>query len=290
MRLIAIPLICATLLLGGWTAFDWSEVAAVATSGVPWTPADLTGRVLWFDGSDTNYMSVSAGVVNSWTDRISGVVATTTASAATRPTLTNTVSGMALRFWDNQALYYPTESNDAAVANARAVAAVIRAQTAEEWSDRTVFALSTWINYGGVNNSTRGHSYFVTPSYLWYFHTAAGSQRSTPGVTNQQYAVVVAVKTSGTGQGLLTHTRDGTVQDLALNESLGGTNPLANGYTAICRLGNVYSRTFVYDVIYAPSALSESDRQKLEGFLHHLRGLAGNLPADHPYKTAPPTK
>jgi len=51
MRLIAIPLMCATLLLGGWTALDWSEVAAVATGTVPdaWAAAGLnTGLVSYW--------------------------------------------------------------------------------------------------------------------------------------------------------------------------------------------------------------------------------------------------
>ena len=35
--------------------------------------------------------------------------------------------------------------------------------------------------------------------------------------------------------------------------------------------------------------LSTGNRQKLEGYLAHKSGLTANLPADHPYKTTPPT-
>lgn len=37
------------------------------------------------------------------------------------------------------------------------------------------------------------------------------------------------------------------------------------------------------------TALSASDRQRLEGWAAHKYGLTGNLPANHPYKTAAPT-
>jgi hypothetical protein len=40
----------------------------------------------------------------------------------------------------------------------------------------------------------------------------------------------------------------------------------------------------------ASTPLSTTDRQKLEGYLAHKWGLAANLPADHPYKSAAPTK
>jgi hypothetical protein len=40
--------------------------------------------------------------------------------------------------------------------------------------------------------------------------------------------------------------------------------------------------------IVATKPIGNSDRQKLEGYLAHKWGLAANLPADHPYKIAPP--
>lgn len=42
------------------------------------------------------------------------------------------------------------------------------------------------------------------------------------------------------------------------------------------------------EVIVVPAALSDDDRQKLEGYLAHKWALADLLPDDHPYKAAPP--
>ena len=42
------------------------------------------------------------------------------------------------------------------------------------------------------------------------------------------------------------------------------------------------------ELIVVPAALSDDDRQRLEGFLAHKWALAELLPDDHPYKAAPP--
>lgn len=56
--------------------------------------------------------------------------------------------------------------------------------------------------------------------------------------------------------------------------NLGGTAQYWDGYMAECLVFN--------------SVLSESDREKVEGYLAHKWGLASVLPIDHPYKLAPP--
>lgn len=43
------------------------------------------------------------------------------------------------------------------------------------------------------------------------------------------------------------------------------------------------------EILFFATNLSVTDRQKVEGYLAHKWNLAGNLPADHPYKSAAPT-
>jgi hypothetical protein len=45
----------------------------------------------------------------------------------------------------------------------------------------------------------------------------------------------------------------------------------------------------IAEVICIESDITESTRQKIEGYLAHKWGLTANLPADHPYKTERPT-
>jgi hypothetical protein len=44
-----------------------------------------------------------------------------------------------------------------------------------------------------------------------------------------------------------------------------------------------------YDLVVVNRQISEADRQRLEGFLAHKRGIEDNLPGVHPFKAAPPT-
>jgi hypothetical protein len=47
-------------------------------------------------------------------------------------------------------------------------------------------------------------------------------------------------------------------------------------------------QTDIAGIYLFPSALTDSDRHKLEGYIAHQRGLTANLAADHPYKNNPP--
>jgi hypothetical protein len=46
----------------------------------------------------------------------------------------------------------------------------------------------------------------------------------------------------------------------------------------------------VYELLFVSGVISAIERQKLEGYLAHKWNLAGNLPADHPWKNQAPTK
>ena len=44
----------------------------------------------------------------------------------------------------------------------------------------------------------------------------------------------------------------------------------------------------VGEVVFGNAALSDSDRERIEGYLAHKWGLQGNLPIGHPYENAAP--
>jgi hypothetical protein len=44
----------------------------------------------------------------------------------------------------------------------------------------------------------------------------------------------------------------------------------------------------IAEVVVANTLADAGDRQRLEGYLSWKWGLQGNLPADHPWKAAPP--
>lgn len=94
--------------------------------------------------------------------------------------------------------------------------------------------------------------------------------------------------------------RDGDLQNSTLltdgasttgNDSRNGWNigSLYDTYWSYKRVSGYATAMDMAEVIIYASALSDSDRQKTEGYLAHKWGLTANLPVDHPYKNSPPT-
>jgi hypothetical protein len=69
-----------------------------------------------------------------------------------------------------------------------------------------------------------------------------------------------------------------------------GTNTYGSGTVNYPRMGNGGSpwNGYMGEVVICEGVLSDSDREKVEGYLAHKWGLEGNLDAGHPYKAAPP--
>jgi len=57
---------------------------------------------------------------------------------------------------------------------------------------------------------------------------------------------------------------------------------------ALGRYGTFFYQGTIHEVLIYNTALSIGERQKVEGYLAHRWGLAGSLPAGHPYKVNPP--
>lgn len=72
----------------------------------------------------------------------------------------------------------------------------------------------------------------------------------------------------------------GSTSDTDANSMAIGTNTNATATYAL--------QGMIGEVVIVDAALSESDRQKLEGYLAHKWGLTASLDAAHPYKTSAP--
>jgi len=92
------------------------------------------------------------------------------------------------------------------------------------------------------------------------------------------------------------HYRAATVAGLSFN----GDDAVEVAATGQCNfadakgiVGCYFSETYAFNgslarILVVPGILSAADQQKFYGYLHHRYGLAGLLPTEHPYKSAPP--
>lgn len=67
------------------------------------------------------------------------------------------------------------------------------------------------------------------------------------------------------------------------------TDEVQNTNTSLFSRDVIFSAVTAGEIILLNQELSTTDRQKLEGYLAWKWGLEANLPADHPYKSTPPT-
>jgi hypothetical protein len=83
--------------------------------------------------------------------------------------------------------------------------------------------------------------------------------------------------------------RDGTLQTSNI------VNAGIPNYSAGLGIGANYSGDYdiggtyqIYELLLYDSYLTQTDQQKVEGYLAWKWGMQGNLPSDHPYKNAAP--
>ncbi len=83
---------------------------------------------------------------------------------------------------------------------------------------------------------------------------------------------------------------NGTQADLVPLPSSGNTSDTQSDEVSIGRIGNNHLDADVGEILVFDYAVSQSENQKIEGYLAWKWGLQGNLPNDHPYKNSPPVK
>lgn len=100
-----------------------------------------------------------------------------------------------------------------------------------------------------------------------------------------EFVLVTASRVSSTCNGFVNGS-DMDTTGTTNTGSISNSNVLDIGATAVG--GNPMTGD-IAEVLVGGATLSTVDRQKIEGYLAHRYGLEGNLPSDHPYKSAAPT-
>ena len=239
----------------------WST-SATAMPSTLWTPAGLPGLALWLDAADATTLPAGGGSVSRWSDKSGNGRHAVQTSAAIQPTATTDSDGRAVvRFDLGDGLIVPTLSPLGSTAS---FTSVTRSSTANSY-----LLLSRLVGggaWGWASGSTSGNN-------IWW-----GS--GTPALTVDGTAFVGNSTALATTLGQATHTVSSVGVDFAT-------------WTGDVSIGRFVSSTWHYqgdvqELVFTSTVLSIADRQRLEGYLAHKWGTAALLPADHPYKVAPP--
>jgi hypothetical protein len=233
----------------------------------PWTPADLS-PVEWWDFSDSGTITTASGAIANINSKGSGGRSASNATANQRPTV-STLNGVQAALFDgiNDNLALSSNLNTAAqmtVAQVfgRASAGILSQPIGGSSAGNPPFATQWWtdnVRYSalwGLGFAIHGSASTATGAFQ---HTLIKGASTTS--LYEHGAIVGTPQTNGTGTGSVTY---------------------------IGRRAAHYHAGLLCEIIVVNSALSDSDRQKLEGYLAHKWGMAGDLPVGHPYKSAPP--
>jgi hypothetical protein len=293
-------------------------VEVYSSSPAPaWTPADLGANLaLWLDADDADTITLNGSTVAQWSDKSGGGRHVTMPTAANQPTYAATgLNGRpALLFETNAKFLARPDGNptlgttDLSAIDAGDTFAVFAVGDGGDGNSQYQAAggrAGVMVGKGGgiANAGTfvlglathdGSNNALDPPRWFGQFNGYAGT-----GVQNNpnwnagtlSTPAVVGVVWDGT---TVTGTLDGTTwanagpigtaanQNSAFRIGGMGTSVAGNSTT-----GGGNSKAS--EVVICDAALTAADRQKLEGYLAWKWGLEANLPADHPYKTNPPT-
>jgi len=248
-----------------------------ASAAALWTPANIT-TALWLDANDSSTITTVSGGVSQWNDKSgNNINLTQNVSSTARPTVNSTgISGKPAISFDgtNDNLLAPTGFLNGVTSFTVAMVMSGPLQFNDGiWGPSNTNSVGLeliWANVVGKSTLLRINGVDKIWTGLW-------STNSSPTITT-----ITASSTSTAGW-----LNGSTVT------AVSSTGVSALSFNGVYSMG-LYTNTqwgqmLMGEFIIIQSSVSQSDREKLEGYLAHKWDLTANLPAAHPYKSAAPT-
>ena len=233
------------------------------SGAVGWNPSFID-TTTWFDAADASTITESSGAVSQWNDKSGNGVTASQATGSKQPeTGTRTLNGLNVIDFD-RATSDNLDSTTIAMGNTTDAMCFVVGQ------------LDTSTNYEHFFYGTGGSLGIgiLIGDWRYYFGGGAGVP-ATPDVDYVPHVFSTCLS-SGTdtemfldGSSIHTATVSETVPDTVM--TIGSREDL------------YHTDGFIGEIIIAASC-SDSDRQKIEGYLAWKWGLRYNLPDSHPYK------
>jgi hypothetical protein len=237
-----------------------------------WTPAQIT-TALWLDAADESTITLNSTTVSQWNDKSGNGRNFSQATAGSQP------------------VYSTSALNGKNVVNFVSTDALTRA--AIPFNDLGNNSLYV------VGNRTGGNAYnvaviisraagrtrnmlFGDGSTYWGVYTAS----SPVGFVGATYKICEIIANQATNAFL--YYQDGTSQGSAGTIDTGTVFSDNNCYLGNDQYGSSLEGN-IAEVIFCDEKNTDSDRQKIEGYLAHKWGMQASLPNDHPYKSSAPT-
>lgn len=238
-----------------------------------WTPAALgSALALWLDADDASTITLNGSTVSQWDDKSGNARHVAQATAVKQPVYANNIlNGLSALSFDG--------SNDSLFTNAATT-------TLNQPVHRFIACkfLTKTFNSVVFDSNTQAAPFFFyngeSPGGKWVW---PGGSYGTSDITSNHIHYHLYNNTDSY------YSTDGATPSGPVSAGANTLQGVRIGYLRAEFVNGYAFQGYVYEVLLVQGTLSDTDRQKLEGYLAHKWGLTGNLPSGHPYKLTPPT-
>lgn len=252
------------------------------------SPTDISNCGLWLDGADLAKITLSGSSVTQWSDKSGNNTHATVPTGASNPTYTTTLNGFGVVSFQgtNDVLKANNNFTDTSLMLFMVVR-ISNTQTTATYGGvlvtdtATLFGRSIGINPGTTNwqqeyrngftdlgSYTANTWYFVS---LQFFGTSSAQFHVNGVLTGSPNASGASVNSDGLKLG---------------SYNISGTPP--NEYSTFQT--NFDAAEVVVYASSDPAVITDTQRQRIEGYFAWKWGLTSSLPSTHPFKNFPPLK
>jgi hypothetical protein len=271
----------------------------VYSTGGAWTPADLgSALALWLDADDAGTITLNGTDVSQWNDKSGNGNHVSNATASTQPaylaTGWNGKPTVSFTEIGEEFLFKSGVSNFESNEDFTLASAFEFLQLSRAWD-----MIAGWRSVPNSSASPNGGAPILqamaTAQEIGYHKTDQTDTRIAVAVTTRLGKKIATISRSGGTNGdggAATVTSTGFSQPTYItNTTQTWESQAATGFQIGGRqqTATQYGSKYISEVVGCNTKLSTADRQKLEGYLAWKWGVEADLPADHPYKTTPPT-
>lgn len=224
-----------------------------------WSPADIA-TAAWYDATDATTITESGGVVSQWKDKSGNDHHATQGNAASQPSYNSS---------DTRMNNLPTIGYDQGFKflNTPSLAVIRNVYVVTYYDDPDDSFDSHRVLFSDTGNSIKlqgqsGNNDWVADKGFDHYRDGAS--------TSSDLDILPMGPTLWTAQGTASHTNK-------VWRILAGANNF-----------QYWEYGAVGEIILTDGSEDLATQQRIEGYLAHKWGLAGNLPASHPYKAAAP--
>jgi hypothetical protein len=248
----------------------------------PWTPSQIT-TALWFDAADASTITLNGSTVSQWNDKSGNSRNISQGTTANQPTYSSVNSEIV---FDGSNDILSNASVGAADLVSVTIIAVIKMNSGGGTED-------VLMGIGETGTAGRIRAFYRSPNQTtvgfagWAADVATSTHSWDIG---GGYHIFSTWNTALGASSNVRLSRDGVTP--TVHSTSGSLVASLNGFSVGslrgALVGNYYSAISVKEIIVLYSAVTDTNRQLIEGYLAWKWGLSANLPSDHPYKSSAP--